>query len=153
NIFFSARVMEAGNYVLQITAGKIEGRSGRYRISNIEIRDFQTDDDELLAADADYSRFRRQGAVAAQNPALKLDLAADVYRRRKQTEFQGWTLLLAGQYHTRLSDYRAAAERYSASAAAFASAGNDFGRAHALDFLADMSSVLRDYPRAIEIAT
>jgi CHAT domain-containing protein/Tfp pilus assembly protein PilF len=153
NIFFSCRAQTAGRYVLRISSPKASPGLETYSISNIEVRPFKLVDEALLQADADYSALRRRSAPSARDAARKLDAAADVYAKLDQPDFEGWTLLVGGQYWVRLSDYKQAADHYARSATAFEKSANRFGRANALDFLGDISAVLRDFPKAIEAAT
>jgi CHAT domain-containing protein len=153
NMIVSAVLAGGGHYSLEVTAPTTPPGSGRYTIGNIEVRRANSGDETLLEADANYTQYRRRAAGSSEEAATKLDAAAELYKERNESDFQGWSLLVGGQYRVKLSEYRQAAERYARSATAFREAGNDEGRARALDFLADISVVLRSYPEAIDAAS
>ena len=154
NILFSALAEESGRYTLEVVAaGTPASAAGDYRIGSIEIRGKQPDDDALLKADADYTNYRSAAAASSAKAVAELDAAAALYKRLDQRSFEGWSLLLSGQYQVRLSDSHQASERYWRSAEAFRSDGNRSGRALALDFAGDIAQVLRNPARAVEAAT
>jgi CHAT domain-containing protein/tetratricopeptide (TPR) repeat protein len=154
NILLSALAPGPGSCRVEFSAGKSGASTpGHYRISAVQIREERPQDPALLEADAMYTEYRRVAAASSEQAAAKLDSAANLYQQLGEIDFQGWSLLLAGQYWVRLSDYNRAAERYTRASAAFEKAGDPVGRANALDFLGDISEVLRDYPKAIETAS
>lgn len=150
NLIFSAPTVAPGEYKLEISAPKNVSSSGQYVIRHVEIRPSAMGDQDLLQADEAYSELRRRAAPDGPSATAKLDAAAALYASRGQAEFQAWSLLLVGQYWVKRSDYHQAADRYARAAAAFEAAGNQVGKARALDFLGDISDVLRDYPKAIQ---
>jgi CHAT domain-containing protein len=154
NLLLSGVTAVTAQHALEVSAAKTAAAAaGPYRIDHIEIRPAAPEDDALLQADAAYSEFRRAAAASSADAAAKLDAAAALYAQKKQPDFEAWTLLVAGQYWVKLSDYKQAANHYARSAAAFKVAENDVGRARALDFLGDISAVLREHAKAIDAAS
>ncbi len=154
NVILSGAITKASSCQAEVVApSNAAYKAGTYSVINVEIRDVRPGDDALLRADREYTEFRRVGAPASAEPARKLDEIAKLYASRGESDFEGWALLLAGQYWVRLSDYRQAAARYLQSSKRFRDSGDAAGLIEALDFEGDISAVLRDYPRAIEVAT
>jgi tetratricopeptide (TPR) repeat protein len=125
----------------------------RYAIRSLEIRGRVKDDDELFAADGAYCELARETAVSSQDAADKLDKIAAFYAARQLSASQASALYLAGQYLTKLSEFKKVAARYAEAARAFESAGDGESRARTQETLAQTWTVLRDYPAAIDTAS
>jgi CHAT domain-containing protein len=154
NLLFSALAAAAGRYTLEVSVPqKAAPAAGQYNISHIEIRAATPADEALLKADATYSEFSRAPAASVEAAATQLDAVASLYAQAGEPDFEAWSMLLAGQYRVRLSDFKRAVDGYARAAAAFQEAGNGAGQARALDSLGQTYILIRDYPKAIEAAS
>lgn len=130
-------VADSGSYRLVL-----EARKGQGEYSILQIRRGEPNQ-ILLQADSVYS-----GAQSAE----AFEEAASLYAQSNEADSRGFALFNGGQQHIRASDFKRAAADFDSAAKAFHDAGNLEDEARALNRLAEMRNLLRDYSSAIEAA-